>query len=999
MKIVEGLTRKPISLLMMIWGILIIGTVSYNRLSLELMPDVSSPWLSISVRYPNMSPFIIEEAIVKPIEERVSEIGGIKNLFSVSQEGEGKINIEFFPEINIKKASMYVRQKVELVRNLIPKEANEPEINRYNPSESPIYIFTLSGSDLNYARNLAENFIKRKIERIEGISNIIVSGGKLREVEINVDFSRLKSYQIGVEQLSNAINASNKEMPLGKIYDHEREIGVSFSGKITNVYDFEKVGIYTEQGKFVQVKDIALVKDGSKEKESIAKENGEERISIYIQKASGANTIEIVNEIENVTKTLSLPKGIELNVSYNQAKYIKDALNEVKFAGLIGAIIAMLIIFIFLRNLRDTLIIGISLPIAIFITIGMMFLLNINLNIMTLSGLVLGIGMLVDNNIVVLDSIKSYHYDVIKGVKAVMLPVFASTLSNMVVFLPILFIDINTRMMYGNFALVIAISLISSLIVSVFFLPTLIYNIRFKSYEIHTNWLKTIQQKFEAEKKFLWLSRFYNKMLIKSLQNRGKILIAISGLFILSLIIISRLPEKGGDFLDFNTIKSDINFNSGTTLAKANEITERIEKELKMLLYVKKLTSKIEKEKSTLNLEIELEKLGGFSIEEIAEKLNDKYKQNREATIRFMYGEESEQSNEITLEVVGDSLPDIKDKAKKLSEKLYQLPGIDSVLLRFKEPKPEIQIIADKEKLAQNSLNAKSLGYSLKSYIRGSVASKFIDDEREFDVTVKLNDLDRKDPKKIENYLIYSPQKHFVSLKTVAKITESSSETKIHRKNKRRIASVSIYFKGKSLGEMLRDVQEVIKSEPLPDDIILQIGENYKELKQRQKGIFFAVILSFLLVYMVLASLYESFLLPFIIISSVPMAFIGLIFYFYLFHVSLSLSVYIGMIILIGIVVNNGIVLVNQIKHNRSELPIILSIYQACRSRLRPVMMTTLTTIFSLLPIALDHSSGSSLWRPLAQTVIVGLINGTLLTFVIIPILYSFLGVKILGKK
>ncbi|HCL55694.1 MAG TPA: hypothetical protein DHW82_01620 [Spirochaetia bacterium] len=992
MKLIETVIQKPVSVLMVILGILLIGGISYSRLSLELMPDNASPWLSIEVRYPNMSPYTIEDIIIKPIEENLSEVGGIKNIYSTASEGMANVNIEFLPDIDIKKASVAVRQKIELVRNKLPKEANEPEISRYNPSESPIFILTLKGDDLNRVRNLAENYIKRKLERIEGISNITVSGGKLREIEINIDYSSLKSHSTSIQEISEWIQNSNLDMPLGQIKSFGKDINVSLKGKIDTL-TLLKLLPYSKENILFRLEDIAEVKDGNKEEDSIARENGEEKITIYIQKASGANTIEIADEIETTIAKLSIPKEIKMEVSFNNASYIKEALNRVKSSGFAGAVIAMIVIFIFLRTLNNTLIIGLSIPISVFATLSWMYLFNIKLNIMTLSGLVLGIGMLVDNTIVVLDSIKRNPENIASQVKQVMVPMIGSTVSTVIVFFPIVFIDVNTRRMYQDFALVIAFALISSLLTAVFIVPNLALNMKIRTFHIPLKeyfmkkaFLNRIFNYFQKKS----LLRKYIRILLKSLQNRGKILLGAGILFILSLFLFPKLGEKSTDFLASNSLSGDIYFPSGTPLDKADKITKEIEEELKKYPFVQKISAKVEKEKAGLNMDIELEKAENRSMEEISSLFNEEFSQFQAATVRFSLKDETAQYNELMFEIIGDDIDSLKKTASETAKKIMEIEGIQTVLYRFKEPRPELQFNLDKSKLSLFGISAEEAANTIKTYMAGSVVTKFVDDERQIDVTLKLKDFYRKNPDFIKELLIPSPQGFFVRFGSIAEMKETSTESKIWRKNKRRMLALSAYYEGESLAKMIRKIQEKLGELKLSEDTAILFGDEYKELKEKQKNVFFAIILSLVLVYMVLASLYESFFLPFIIISTIPLAFIGVIFFMYFFGEPLSLSVYIGLIALVGIVVNNGIVLVHEMKVKKQRLPLSLAIFSTCKSRIRPVMMTMTTTTLSLLPIALDSSPGSSMWSAIAKTIIIGFVSSTILIMIIIPIFFSF---------
>ena len=441
MGLFSRLIQKPVTISMIILAVLLLGGISYYQMKIEYMPESSSEWLSITVRYPNMSPETIEEMINKPIEEKMGEIGGIKNIFSTASEGEGKVNIEFLPEINIKRALIYVRQKMEMLRNHFPKEANEPEISRYNPLESPIYIMTLKGGDLDSLRAFSENYIKPKLERIEGVSNISIGGGRQREIEVKIDLPKLKAYEISINNLIQAFQSSHVSFPLGKIKEGTKEINVSLSGRLIQASEISNLSIPNNQGKIFLFGNFARVIDGKKEKDSIAREDNSEIISIYIQKSSGANTIDIIEQVEKTMNGLKLPDYIQKNISFNQAEHIKTALKKVRMEGFWGMLMAMGVIFLFIGRLKETLMIGLSLPLCIAMTLGMMFFAQIHLNMMTLSAMVLGIGLLADNSIVIVESIEQKNGKVLEGLKAVLLPVGSSSLAFVLVFVPFILVN------------------------------------------------------------------------------------------------------------------------------------------------------------------------------------------------------------------------------------------------------------------------------------------------------------------------------------------------------------------------------------------------------------------------------------------------------------------------------------------------------------------------------------------------------------------------------
>lgn len=1022
--IIEYFFIKPVTTVMLFSGLSVWGLVSLNLLPVSLMPPTESPAISIITRYPGISPSKIEEILTKPLEEQIVGVGGIESIYSTSEEGESRINISFSTGSNISKKSLETRARIDLIRSTFPREVEEPAIIRYDPTDRPVFIVKLESDQysLKELRDIAEYKIKKRLERVDGISEINVGGGYQREIDVEIDQGRFNFLGLKIADVMNMISSSNVNLPVGKILQSDKFVPIRIIGRFDKVESIKNVFLYSPaQDKIIRISDIATVRDGFRDKENISRENGKEIVSIYVQKAGDANTLSVCDDLAEEVEVIQFP-GITKSVTYNQSEFIRVSINRVASTAASGGIIAIIVLFLFLKNWKATILIGVSIPLSVVVTFGIMYAYDIGVNVMSLSGLALGVGMMVDSSIVVIDRIfalnekSGFHRDIpALAVKSVAIELLASIVTSIAVFFPIFFASEQLKQLYGGLALTVSGSLVVSLIVSLILIP--VFSSRLLKREedfkdIKIVFPKKLQAIFESLKKYIperYLKYFnpsdfsmegvknkYFIILKNSFKNERKILIGLLAATFLSIVAVFFLKQEYVDPLDTGEIRASVELPTGTHLEATDKIIKTIELDLKEFKQVDKVSSKVEKWHADIYIKLK----GADERDQSASEMIDLFKKKTDAMeSAFVYYVESGDnsgSKELDVEFIGDDSEKLKEIAKEAAKLGGQVEGIQQMALRFREGKDEIRLDFDHIKASLNGISASNLGSTLKTAVQGSIPSKFLYDGREVDIKVRFQESDRSQLEQVYNYKIPG-NKASLSVRELVTTAEGMSESKIYRKNKRKVVSITAKLGDIDMGNAVKKLDEAFAALKLPQNYYYEYGGNYKKLKENQMEMIFLVLLAFFLIYCILASLFESVTYPLIIIISIPLAISGVILSLFIFNMSLNISVYIGSVMLVGIVVNNSILLVESMIHVLaskqniflSKEEVITNISEACLDRLRPIMITTLTTVLGLLPTAFDHGEGSQLWRPLAFTVVTGLTISTVLTLVVVPMAFA----------
>lgn len=1010
--------KKPVTIFMIFLGVLLVGVVSLTRLPVELRPNVAYGDISIIIAVRGgMPPQEVEALVTKPIEEAISTVSYLENIYSTSKAGESRIWLEFEPGTNMDFAALEVREKFSKIRDKLPKEIEKPIIAQYKESDTPVLLLAVTGSGYTpeMLRKVVDEQIKERILRVEGVANVDVYGGRERKILVEVNKRKLHQYNIPMEHVVNSLGANNLNLLAGDIEQKRNKFLVRIIGEFKSLDDIRNIGITTTpQGSIIKLGELASVKDSFLEATNYARTDIEPVVSIYIQKESTANTIQVVSDIRKELTRLKkdLDPNIFIKSTLDQAETIKEAINAVKKSLLYGAILAVIVLLLFLRDPRITSVISVTIPISVMATFILMYFYKISINVMTLSGLALGIGMLVDNSIVVLDNIDKkrkkmsftksdwkakYTEAVVNGSSEVGLAILASTITTIIVFLPFVFVNKATRMLWGGLALTVTYSLLSSLFVALTLVPML--SDRIKRMPAPPKPKKT----FFKNEILTNIPRYYRNFLALSLKFRYVLLL---GAFSLLLIAIFMLMKTEREFMagtEEGRFTIFVELEPGAKL----DVTDQMVKEIEVLLAeideIKTFTSRVEPWSSKIYVKLlplaqrrRSTKIVIEDIRNIAQAVERKYKGG------FIYFSEIEEKGlkEIVLDLYGYNYDILKELAVSIATRIGTIEGFEDIRMSRISGRPEWGIEVDREKAGLYGLEVKDIAETLHSEIRGLRATLYHTEAREIETVSRIRKEDRERLDDLRKLTLFSSEGHPILLEQVADFNPQIGSAEIVRKNKTRVVHITAMVTKHSLITAVARVRTTLADMQFPKDYYYRIGGNYernleneKELSAFPTGVLWITIF---LVYLVLASLFESYTQPFIIMISVPLAVIGVIVALKITDKSVSRGVVIGAIMLAGIVVNNAIVLVDRINFLRNKTGegeskgsrLFKSLIEAGEDRLRPIAMTTSTTILGLIPMAFDRSESANLWSPLAITVIGGLSSSTIFTLFLVPSIY-----------
>lgn len=1016
MKLPSIAVDRPITTLMIVLIVIVLGVVSLGRLNIDLLPNMSFPAAVVVTTYEGVGPQEIESLITRPVEEALGTVQNVKNVTSLSQQGMSLVIAEFNWGTDMDFATLNMREKIDLFKRFFPDGVDSPMIFKFDPALMPIMSFGISG-DMDQAgiRAFSDDIIKSRLERIEGVASVETSGGLVREIHIVIHPERLKGYNISIAQVAQALQLENLNLPGGKVYEGRNELIVRTVGEFRDIEDIKDIVINTPLGASVLLRDIADVEDTYKDVESFAWMGGKPCVGISVQKQTDFNTVKVsekVNkELENIKEEYS---EIEFYSIFDQADFIRFSINNLIQNGLVGGALAVLILYIFLRSLMPTLIISVAIPISVIATFILVYFANLTLNMVSLGGLALGLGMLVDNSIVVLENIYRFRQDGYESIEASKLAaeevgtaILASTLTTMAVFLPIVYVKGLASVIFKELGLTVSFSLLASLIVSLTLVPVMCSRfLRVTSEENHYD-----EKRFFTKLSIRW-QRFFERIeqkyfaLLKwSLGHRKIVVIAAVCVFALVIVI---MPFIGMEFLpaiDEGRLTVNLKLPAGTRLEETYKVLSLMEQRLEDIPEVEQVFMTGGSSEGGVSLSSGTE-VGSMWVqlvpmsersrttEKVVEDARERLKDIPDADIKV----ESQSlmsfamagSAPITIEIKGDDLERLKEIADIVAEEVSQVEGTREVDTSMSEERPEVQVRVDKQKAASYGLSTAQVATAVEAGVKGKVATMYRVGGEEINVRVRLDKEQVSTIADISNVTIASPMGFQVPLDEVADISVEKGPMSITRKNQGRIVTVTSQIVGRDLGNVTKDIQTKLKSIVMPEGYYLEFGGERKEMIDAFQSLFMALILGIILVYMIMASQFESLLHPFVIMFSVPLAFTGAFFALLVMRRTLNVASFIGIIMLTGIVVNNAIILVDYINVLRKRgLDREDAILKAGPTRLRPILMTTLTTVLGMLPLAISRGEGHELSTPMATAVIGGLTFSTLLTLVVVPVFYT----------
>ncbi|MEE3298195.1 MAG: efflux RND transporter permease subunit [Planctomycetota bacterium] len=1015
--IVAGAVRRRVTVVMAVLAVVAFGFVGYSRLSVELFPDISYPSITVQTDFPDTAPQEVENLVSRRIEEAVGVLSGLQSVHSVSRSGSSEVLLEFEWGSNMDDMSMEVREKIQRLH--LPREAETPIVLRFDPSLDPILRLALSGpGDLGSLRYLAERRIKQALETRPGVAAAQVAGGLEEEIQIEVDQEGLAARGITLETVQAIVGVSNLNLPGGSLRSNERHYLVRTINEFENLDEIRNLVVAQRGGAVIRLSDVAKVTRGAKEREIITRIDGRESIEISIYKEGDANIVATAEDVKNVIAQWQEKLKAEnntLTILFDQSIFISQAVGEVRKAALIGGALAIIILFFFLRDIRSTLIVATSIPISVIATFMVMYKMDVSLNLMSLGGLTLGLGMLLDSSIVVLESIFRKRQQgallreaSIEGTTEIAPAVIASTLTTVAVFLPIVFVEGVAGQLFKDQALTVTISLCASLLVAITLIPMLsaLGSRREKKAGVK-------REKVRADKVFTLgvISRGYDLLARKMLGAPVACLATAFALFALSFVLLRGIGTELIPQMSEGEFYFEVSLPEGSALKATDDIILRMEEEAKtsgLGIDRSYSTSGSRLVSGGMSLNTMGENLGQINFvmkdrgddrgEKIAiEKLRESYTNIEDLDVKFKRPSYFSLKTPIEIILFGDQIEELESRTLEMIRELNGVEGLVDVKSSLEAGSPELRVVFDRERIASFGLDIRSLTSTLRNRVLGVIPTRFRERERQIDIRVRNPEKDRSKIADIRNLIIPGPNGSKLRLQTVAEIRESRGPAEIHRLKQQRAAVITANLKkGYGLGSAIGEVKKIMARRPAEEQFATELGGQNREMEISFTSMMFALSLAIFLVYLVMASTFESFLHPFIILFTIPLSLIGVVAGLYLTGTTITVIVLIGSVMLAGIVVNNSIVLIDAINRlRRKGTAKFDAVLAAGHLRLRPILMTTLTTILGLLPMALSWGEGAELRTPLAITVISGLLFSTLITLVVIPAAYMLVPSRI----
>jgi HAE1 family hydrophobic/amphiphilic exporter-1 len=1051
MRIVDFSTRRPVTILVFFIAAVVFGAVAFRDLSVDLLPEITYPSLTVRTEFEGTAPTEVESLITKPIENAVGVVNNVVRVVSSSRSDTSEVTLEFGWDTNMDMAALDVRERLDLIQ--LPDDAERPVLLRYDPSLDPIMRLGLYGDeDLIRLRLIGEREVRRLLERVEGVAAVLVSGGLEEEIEIEIDERRLSSLGLSVSQVVNRLAQENVNLTGGRLQEGSTEYLVRTINEFERPADMRQIVIDSARPD-IRLEDVARITRGHKEREVISRINGREAVEIAVYKEGGTNTVTVARAVRDRLASLEerlrrIGEGLELEVITDQSRYIRQSVSEVLQTALIGGALAILVLMLFLRDIKATLIIGLSIPVSVVATFFMMYLFGISLNIMSLGGITLGIGLLVDNSIVVLESIQRKREEGLgileasrRGAGEVGQAVIASTITTVCVFVPIVFVEGIAGQLFGDQALTVTFSLTVSLLVALTLIPMLasrefakapsddvpehersrigravIAVVGFVGLGLArlVKWIAKglawtlLAVLFIPSKVFNFayggLTRAYPRMLAWVLKRPLTVVAATLVVLAASLLLLGQLGSELVPELIQGEFYVDTELPPGTHLelnSKRIELLEHAAREIDGISSIYTLVG-TSNEQGGIAGELR-ENIGqlSFAVEpptsEVKEEaLMDALRPALEAEgdMLYRFGRPSYFSYKTPIEVElrGFNLNLLKRLADELVSRMERIPGLVDIKSSTEGGNPELQIRFDRDRLASLGYNVGEVAGVVRSKVLGDVATDITREDRTIDIRLRAQEQYRDSARDLRNLSIARSGTIPIPLSSVASVVETEGPAEIRRSDGERVALITANLEGRDLASASADIEAQIHEMTLPMGFDWRMGGQQQEMETSFASMRFAILLAVFMVYLVMASQFESLLHPFVILFSVPFSVIGVLAALYLFDVTVSVVVLIGVIMLAGIVVNNAIILVDTTNRLRREgAQKIEALVQAGGIRLRPILMTTSTTVLGLLPMALGLGEGSELRTPMAITVIGGLVASTALTLLIIPAVYSIL--------
>jgi len=993
--------------------VITIGVVAFRFLPVDLLPAIEYPQLSIGTSYANVGPEEMEQLITRPIENGIAGVPGVERVTSSSSEGSSRVRLEFGQGTDLAEAANDVRDALERLRGSLPEEAEEPRIWKFDPNDISILSIAASSTrDLETLTQIIERDIVRRLEQIDGVGTIQVRGGVYREIHVNIKRDRLRSVGLTAEEVQNAIGRENAIAPGGNVKDGLKDLYVRAIGEYESIDQVADVVITRVDGRPVRVRDVANVRSDYEDVGRLTEVNGTPVVQFRVQKQSGANTVSVSQDVRAELERINADRNdINLTVISDQSTFIQQSIDNVQSAAIWGSLLAIFVLYFFLRNGSTTFIIALSIPISLIATFGLLYFGNLSLNMMTFGGLALGIGLIVDNAIVVLENIirqrEEQETDLKEaasvGTREVAGAIIASTLTTSVIFLPIMFMQGTTSTLFLALALVVVFSLACSLLVALTLVPML--SSQFLTVEKGTPDAGTRGGRFR--RKVDQFERWYAGKVRAATQQRLAIFGIATLLVIGAGVLLPFVPVELAPSTDSNEIDIDLRMDEGTNLAVVASYLQELEDIVQEVVpegAVSNIAAEISRGRGEVEITMPNPEDRTISSEALADKIREvtagaipgaEVRVRAQAGLwilrRLFSGGGGDEA--LQLQLLGYDQEEALRVARQIRQRMERVEGIEGVRIGGEddEGQPEQVVRLDRDRIAQLGLSIQDVGRAVQLSLGGGQAGSFREGGDEYTIRVRMQPEDRRTTQDVSNIILRTPEGETVPLSAVSKQERQRGPDRISRVNSQRVTYISANLEsGLALNDAVNRVRAELSDLTLPSDFTIVFGGEYEEQQRAQRDFLIAILMALALIYMVMAGQFERFLDPLIVMFSVPLALVGVVPMLYLTGTTFNIQSFMGLIMLIGIVVNNAIVLIDYINLMRRErgMELVEAVVEAGRLRLRPILMTTVTTILALFPLAMGWGAGGEIQAPLARTVIGGLTASTLITLLLIPVIY-----------
>ncbi|MEQ8236736.1 MAG: efflux RND transporter permease subunit [Syntrophomonadaceae bacterium] len=1019
MKIIDFAVKRPVTMTILTAVILILGGFTFSRMVVDLYPEMSFPAAVVMATYGGAGPEEVESRVTEVLEGAVNTVGGVQEVYSISSSGSSLVVVSFDWGTDMDNAIIDIREKIGVVENYLPESVDKPMVLKMDPNMMPIIQIGISGGNeisLSQLQSVAEDKIKPRLERIPEVASVTITGGLEREVKVEVDPVKLQNYGLTLGQINQVLMAENFNSSSGQVDDGPRQYYIRSLQQFESLDDIKEVAVTTSSGNTVLLRDIATIVDGYKDDTQITRVNQGSAVGVHIMKQSGANTVAACQAVKDELKQLQseLDVGLDVQVVMDQSVYIEQSLASTQTTIWEGALLAVLVLFLFLRNLRSTFIVFTAIPLSIIATFIIMYFNGDTLNLITLGGLALGVGRMVDDSIVVFENIYRHRSlgmpaldAALTGASEVGSAVMAATLTLIAVFLPIMFVEGLAKVIFKPMALTVSFAIFCSLIVSLTIVPLLSSRIltddSMAKRDSGTGRIAHAAQKFGH-----WidnLGEVYTKIVAWALGHRKTVSIITTILLVAS---VAASPLVGAEFMpamDSGDISIAVETDKGNQLKNTDEIVAQLESQLHEIPEVKTIFTSIgssanmflsagtQYDQAAISLKLVDRGDRKRGVDEVAEEIRTGAAEIAGAKISVTPTDMASQMSggaDINVEIKGDDLQVLRDLSAQIVAVVRSVPGTREVESSIADGNPEIQVKVDRHRAATFGLTPAQVSAEIKNAMQGTVATQYRVEGTEVDVRVRYIPEKHQDLEYLKNLTLRNNMGTGVKLSQIASFELEQGPVQIDRVDQVRRATVTGNLLNRDLQSVIADIEQQVAQINLPAGYTVEYTGANEDMVESFSSLGIALLLAVILVYAVMAIQYESFFNPFIIMFSVPTAFIGIVFGLLITGRSFSVPSFIGMIMLVGIVVSNAIVMVDYLERLRQRgMERNAAIVEAGRVRLRPILMTAFATILAMAPLAIGIGEGIEAMAPLATVVIGGLLFSTFITLLLIPVVYS----------